>query len=566
MSFDIKPSKISLVIGASSVGTLIEWYDFYIFGMLATIISKQFFPSDAGTSALLSTLAIFAAGFIVRPFGALVFGRLGDLIGRKYTFLLTLVLMGGSTFAIGLVPGFATIGWAAPILVLILRLVQGLALGGEYGGAATYVAEHAPANRRGFWTSWIQTTATLGLFLALGVIILIRSNQGVEVFSAEWGGWRYPFWMSIVLVGVSILIRMKMSESPMFTKLKSEGKTSANPLKESFGNKANFKMVLLALFGAVMGQGVIWYTGQFYAQSFIETVCKVEFVQSRNLMLWAILFATPFFVVFGYLSDRVGRKWIMMLGMLAGIITYRPIYQYFLDATNAKNRTEKIDLAQTVVSEKLAIVDQKICTKLYLVQKMDTAYTDGAKFSYTKTDTLFLTDIVKDASTGSIQYTQVNAMDATKLDTIKVKLKPVKGILLDPNKIQEVTIAAISLKPNILVEKTLDNATYWNLIWLVFVQILYVTMVYGPIAAFLVELFPTKIRYTSMSLPYHIGNGVFGGLVPFLGTLIVEFTKTADNPAGDPLAGLWYPIGVASICLFIGVIYLSNKVDKEVMD
>ena len=566
MSLDIKPSKISLVIGASSVGTLIEWYDFYIFGMLATIISKQFFPSDAGTSALLSTLAIFAAGFIVRPFGALVFGRLGDIIGRKYTFLLTLVLMGGSTFAIGLVPGFATIGWAAPILVLILRLVQGLALGGEYGGAATYVAEHAPANRRGFWTSWIQTTATLGLFLALGVIILIRSNQGVEAFSAEWGGWRYPFWMSIVLVGVSIVIRMKMSESPMFTKLKSEGKTSTNPLKESFGHKANFKMVLLALFGAVMGQGVIWYTGQFYAQSFIETVCKVEFVQSRNLMLWAILFATPFFVVFGYLSDRIGRKWIMMFGMLAGILTYRPIYQYFLDATNAKNRTEKIDLANTKVSEKLASIDSKDKTKLYVVQKMDTAYTDGAVFSYTKTDTIHLTAIVEDASAGSIQYTSANSMDASTLDTIKVKLKPANGTILDANKTAQVTIASVSLKPNILVEKTMDKTTYWNLIWLVFVQILYVTMVYGPIAAFLVELFPTKIRYTSMSLPYHIGNGVFGGLVPFLGTLIVEFTKTADNPAGDPLAGLWYPIGVASICLFIGVIYLTNRVDKEVMD
>jgi len=566
MSLDIKPTKISLVIGASSVGTLIEWYDFYIFGMLATIISKQFFPSDAGTSALLSTLAIFAAGFIVRPFGALVFGRLGDIIGRKYTFLLTLVLMGGSTFAIGLVPGFTTIGWAAPILVLILRLVQGLALGGEYGGAATYVAEHAPPNRRGFWTSWIQTTATLGLFLALGVIILIRSNQGVEAFSAEWGGWRYPFWLSIILVGVSIIIRMKMSESPMFTKLKSEGKTSTNPLKESFGHKANFKMVLLALFGAVMGQGVIWYTGQFYAQSFIETVCKVEFVQSRNLMLWAILFATPFFVVFGYLSDRIGRKWIMMLGMLAGILTYRPIYQYFLDATNAKNRIEKIDVARTVVSEKEASVDSKIATKLYVVQKMDTAYTDGAVFSYTKTDTIHLTNMIDDASAGSIQYTQANAIDAAKIDTIKVKLKPVKGTVLDATKIAAVTVASSSLKPNVLVEKTLDQATYWNLIWLVFVQILYVTMVYGPIAAFLVELFPTKIRYTSMSLPYHIGNGVFGGLVPFLGTLIVEFTKTTDNPAGDPLAGLWYPIGVASICLFIGVIYLTNKVDKEVMD
>jgi MFS family permease len=566
MSFVTKPSKISLVIGASSVGTLIEWYDFYIFGMLATIISKQFFPSDAGTSALLSTLAIFAAGFIVRPFGALVFGRLGDIIGRKYTFLLTLVLMGGSTFAIGLVPGFATIGWAAPILVLILRLVQGLALGGEYGGAATYVAEHAPANRRGFWTSWIQTTATLGLFLALGVIILIRSNQGVEAFSAEWGGWRYPFWLSIILVVVSILIRMKMSESPMFTKLKAEGKTSANPLKESFGHKANFKMVLLALFGAVMGQGVIWYTGQFYAQSFIETVCKVEFVQSRNLMLWAILFATPFFVVFGYLSDRIGRKWIMMFGMLASILTYRPIYQYFLDATNAKNRVEKIDLAKTVASEKFATIDSKIGTKLYVVQKIDTVYTDGAVFSYTKTDSLHLTSCIKEGSAGKIQYAQINAKDPTKMDTVVVALKWGPGIHADTSKIATVILASKSLKPSIIVEKTLDHTTYWNLIWLVFVQILYVTMVYGPVAAFLVELFPTKIRYTSMSLPYHIGNGVFGGLVPFLGTLIVEFTKTSANPTGDPLAGLWYPIGVAAICLFIGVIYLSNKVDKEVMD
>ncbi len=566
MSNTNQNKSIGLVIGASSVGTLIEWYDFYIFGMLATIISKQFFPSDAGTSALLSTLAIFAAGFIVRPFGALVFGRLGDIIGRKYTFLLTLVLMGGSTFAIGLVPGFSSIGWAAPILVLVLRLVQGLALGGEYGGAATYVAEHAPANRRGFWTSWIQTTATLGLFLALGVIIMIRSSQGVEAFSAEWGGWRYPFWISIILVVISILIRMKMSESPMFSKLKSEGKTSTNPLKESFGHKANFKMVLLALFGAVMGQGVIWYTGQFYAQSFIETVCKVEFVQSRNLMLWAILFATPFFVVFGYLSDRVGRKWIMMIGMLAGILTYRPIYQHFLDVTSAKNRVEKIDLENTVVAEKLATVDAKDQTKLFIVQKIDTAYTDGAKFSYTKTDTLHLVEPIADANAGLIQFTKANLTDSSKVDTVIVKLKPTKDASLDATKVALVKMASISAKPNVLVEKTLDKSTYWNLIWLVFVQILYVTMVYGPIAAFLVELFPTKIRYTSMSLPYHIGNGVFGGLVPFLGTLIVEFTKTADKPAGDPLAGLWYPIGVAAICLFIGVVYLSNKVDKEVMD
>ena len=535
MNAENKQSSIAFVIGASSVGTLIEWYDFYIFGMLATILSKQFFPLEAGTAALLSTLAIFAAGFIVRPFGALVFGRLGDLIGRKHTFLLTLVLMGGSTFAIGLVPGYATIGWAAPILVLLLRLLQGLALGGEYGGAATYVAEHAPKGQRGFWTSWIQTTATLGLFLALGVIILIRSNQGVDKFSAEWGGWRYPFWISILLVGVSVLIRMRMSESPMFSKLKSEGKISINPLKESFGNKANFKMVLLALFGAVMGQGVVWYTGQFYAQSFIETVCKVEFIQSRNIMLIAILMSTPCFVLFGWLSDKVGRKWIMLTGMLLAIVTYRPIYKTFISTTAASNKTvlAKSDSVQNQRNIKL-VADAKEVNKVLLVQKFDTTYTDGSVFKYTKTDTFHL-NVAYDKSLSSTS--------------------------IDPS-----TVVTKSNKPNVVIEKVLGNASYWKMIWLVFIQIVYVTMVYGPIAAFLVEMFPTKIRYTSMSLPYHIGNGVFGGLVPFLGTLIVEFTKTTAQPNGDVLAGLWYPIGVAAVSMVIGIVYLSNKLDENVMD
>ncbi len=534
MNAEKKQSSIAFVIGASSVGTLIEWYDFYIFGMLATILSKQFFPAEAGTAALLSTLAIFAAGFIVRPFGALVFGRLGDLIGRKHTFLLTLIIMGGSTFAIGLVPGFATIGWAAPILVLVLRLLQGLALGGEYGGAATYVAEHAPAGQRGFWTSWIQTTATLGLFLALGVIILIRSNQGVEKFSAEWGGWRYPFWISILLVGVSVLIRMRMSESPMFTKLKSEGKTSANPLKESFGHKANFKMVLLALFGAVMGQGVVWYTGQFYAQSFIETVCKIDFIQSRNIMLVAILMATPCFVLFGWLSDKIGRKWIMLLGMLLAIGTYRPIYKEFIAITSASNRTQIVDLRVTKLGPLMPLVDAKDKHKMYIRQVIDTAYTDGSVFRYTITDTL-------------IGYNELGTN------------RPI-------NLINPTLIKYKSPKPNIVIEKTMGKAATWDLIWLIFIQIVYVTMVYGPIAAFLVEMFPTKIRYTSMSLPYHIGNGVFGGLVPFLGTLIVEFTKSPEHPAGDVLAGLWYPIGVAAVSFIIGLVYLTNKIDKNVMD
>jgi len=552
---------IGFIIGASSVGTLIEWYDFYIFGMLATIISKQFFPANAGTSALLSTLAIFAAGFIVRPFGALVFGRLGDLIGRKQTFLLTLVLMGGSTFLIGLVPGFSSIGWAAPLLVLVLRLVQGLALGGEYGGAATYVAEHAPANRRGFYTSWIQTTATLGLFLALGVIILIRQSQGVAKFSSEWGGWRYPFWISLALVVVSIGIRLKMSESPMFAKLKQEGKTSINPLKESFGHKANFKMVLLALFGAVMGQGVVWYTGQFYAQNFIETVCKLDFVQSRNIMLVGIAFATPFFVLFGALSDKIGRKWIMMLGMLAAILAYFPIYRSFLQHTNAAARAHLVDGEHTgPTGTPIAVADAKHPNLLLLKTSSDTVYIDGAVYRYTKTDSLFLREPYRP------QFNKVRLVAGAAvapLPSLPVELFAATPL---PDGAAEAVVMKIAPRPALSVEKTVGRTTFWWFVGLVFVQIIFVTMVYGPMAAFLVEMFPTKIRYTSMSLPYHIGNGVFGGLVPFLATLIVEFTRTSAQPAGNPLAGLWYPIGVAAVCLVIGTVYLSNRVDNEVMD
>lgn len=555
---------MGFIIGASSVGTLIEWYDFYIFGMLATIISKQFFPEDSGTSALLSTLAIFAAGFIVRPFGALVFGRLGDLIGRKYTFLLTLILMGGSTFAIGLVPGFKTIGWAAPIIVLVLRLIQGLALGGEYGGAATYVAEHAPANRRGYWTSWIQTTATLGLFLALGIILLIRNKQGVEQFSGEWGGWRYPFWISLLLVIVSIIIRMRMSESPMFAKVKAEGKTSVNPLKESFGHRANFKMVLLALFGAVMGQGVVWYTGQFYAQTFIENICKVNFVDSRNILLIAILFATPCFILFGALSDRVGRKWIMLIGMLLAVFSYRFVYQKFLDYTSIAAKRTMVDLSKTTQSSATASIDAKDKKKATISVKYDSVYTDGAVYSFTKTDTLHFATAYA-GKTVTIGYIIPNKTDTTKLDTITVNAKKATDISL-ANGITYIEVIKKSATPGVVIEKSLDSTTFWKMVGWVFLLIVFVTMVYGPMAAFLVELFPTKIRYTSMSLPYHIGNGVFGGLVPFLGTLIVEFTKTKDNPAGDPLAGLWYPIGVAALCFVIGAIYLRNHIDEDVMD
>ncbi|MCA6363473.1 MAG: MHS family MFS transporter [Bacteroidetes bacterium] len=493
------------VITASSLGTLIEWYDFYIFGSLAVLMGKHLFPTGAGASALINTLAIFAAGFIVRPFGALVFGRLGDLVGRKYTFLLTLVLMGGSTFAIGIIPGYETIGYAAPVLVLIMRLIQGLALGGEYGGAATYVSEHAPAHRRGFFTSWIQTTATLGLFLSLGVILLTKSLLGDEAFS-DWG-WRVPFLVSVLLVLVSIYIRMKMSESPAFTKLKQEGKVSASPLKDSFSKRSNFKMVLLALFGAVMGQGVVWYTGQFYAQTFIETVCKVNFEQTRTILLWAILCATPFFIVFGSLSDKIGRKWIMMGGMFLAVISYRPIYSFFLNATGENALTE--------------IVSPPTVTRTASFNK---------------------------ATGDSVITVTTHTIYASGIEVKQVSKEFVA-----------VTSSHTPQKPEILISKTLPAGTYALFILLVFVQIIFVTMVYGPIAAFLVELFPVQIRYSSMSLPYHIGNGVFGGLVPFLSTLIVSFTKTPENPNGSPLAGLWYPIGVAALCLLIGIVFLDNK-------
>ena len=511
MQSTAEKKQIRKVIFASSVGTLIEWYDFYIFGSLAPIIASQFFPKTNPTAALLSTLATFAAGFIVRPFGALVFGRLGDMVGRKYTFLLTLILMGGSTFAIGLVPGYDSIGFAAPLIVLLLRLVQGLALGGEYGGAATYVAEHSPAERRGYYTSWIQTTATLGLLLSLGIILITRKslapNDADSIKAFEDWGWRIPFWFSVVLVGMSIYIRLKMHESPLFSKLKAEGKTSKNPIKESLMHKGNLKMVLLSLFGATMGQGVVWYTGQFYAQTFLETACKVDFEQTRTILIWAIIFATPLFIFFGNLSDKIGRKWIIMAGLFLAVISYRPIYTKMLAVASTKDVV--LDESKT----KIERVINPVSGKDHSIQTTTTVrlYQNGITERLVHKDTLYASGMEK------------------------------------PQSIDKLS-------------KELPDEGYWTMVVLIFVQIVFVTMVYGPIAAFLVEIFPTKIRYTSMSLPYHLGNGVFGGMTPFIAVLLGTLY------AGDVLVGLWYPIAIAVVCLVIGTIYLSNKIDPEVND
>ncbi len=468
-------NKIWKVIGASSAGTLIEWYDFYIFGSLATTMAAAFFPKGNDTLALLSTLATFATGFLVRPFGAVIFGRMGDVVGRKTTFLFTLLLMGGSTFAIGLLPTYAQIGVAAPLILLLLRLLQGLALGGEYGGAATYVAEHAPDGRRGFYTSFIQTTATLGLFVSLAVILTFSSSMPKEQFEAT--GWRYPFLLSIVLVVFSYLIRTRMEESPLFSKLKEKGKVSANPLKESFGNKENRKLVLLALFGATMGQGVVWYTGQFYALYYMQTVLNIAKSSASMIVAVALVLGTPLFIVFGALSDRIGRKKIIVAGCAIAAVAYVPIYTAMGSVANPANFTNP-----RVVDARTTEFDQATVVK--------TTASDGKE---------------------------------------KNEVTP-KG-----------TTMIVQLGG------------------LVLLQVVFVTMVYGPIAAFLVELFPTRIRYTSLSVPYHIGNGVFGGLVPLISTALVAGT-------GNVLMGLTYPIAIALMTAFIGGFMIKERMDVALDD
>lgn len=504
-----KNRTIWSVIMASSLGTLIEWYDFYIFGSLAIVLATKFFPADNPTAAFLSTLATFAAGFVVRPFGALFFGRLGDLIGRKYTFLVTLLIMGFSTFLIGCIPSYETIGFMAPVLVLILRLLQGLALGGEYGGAATYVAEYAQPGRRGYWTSWIQTTATAGLFISLIVILITKTSLSTEEFD-NWG-WRVPFWISILMVIVSYFIRKNMKESPLFAKAKSEGKTSTNPLKESFGNRFNFKFVLLALFGAAMGQGVIWYTGQFYAMSFMQKVMNIDTTQVDSLMAIGLFLGTPFFVFFGWLSDKVGRKAVMMTGMLIAILAYRPIYSAMFNSVDVGKKEVSAD---GITEKRTVKVHDKIAADSLITFHKEIAYTDG---------TLMKRDSIVHWSAA--------------------------GPVMKDGKIEE---------PKVTKSVKINDDTKWYLVFLVFIQVIFVTMVYGPIAAFLVEMFPVRIRYTSMSLPYHIGNGVFGGLLPAVATYLVTTGKDAGHE-GWYLEGLWYPIGVAAVCLVIGMIYIKNK-------
>src|SRR5688572_11385160 len=465
--------KIWKIITASAVGTVIEWYDFYIFGSLAAVISPLFYPKGDNTLALIAYLSTFAVGFVVRPFGALFFGRIGDLVGRKYAFLVTLLIMGLATAMIGLLPTYETIGLLAPALLILIRILQGLALGGEYGGAATYVAEHVPDERRGFYTSFIQITATLGLFLSLVVILVIQNLMSREAF-ATWG-WRLPFIISIFLVGVSLYIRLRMQESPIFTHIKAAGMTSAQPLKEAFTQWANLKRVLISLFGATAGQGVVWYTGQFYALFYLQTILKVNTTSANYIVATALLFGIPFFVLFGALSDRFGRKRIMMLGCLLAALSYLPIYHAMQQAAGSQ--------VVTAVSQRHAV-------------------------------------------TGAINLTPQTSINGT--------LQPAGEVL---------TYTSLG--------NLFQNIVAWKLILLVFIQVIFVTMVYGPIAAYLVEAFPAKLRYTSLSLPYHIGNGVFGGLLPLIGLSVIAQT-------GNIYAGLYYPIVVAGLTFIIGSLLLPE--------
>jgi len=538
------------VIFASSLGTVFEWYDFYLYGSLAAIIAKQFFSGLDPQAAFIASLLAFAAGFIVRPFGALVFGRLGDMIGRKYTFLVTILIMGMSTFIVGVLPSYATIGAAAPVILIGLRMLQGLALGGEYGGAATYVAEHAPQGKRGAYTSWIQTTATLGLFLSLMVILGTRTAIGETEF-ASWG-WRVPFVVSILLLGISVWIRLSMNESPAFQKMKSEGKTSKAPLSESFGQWKNLKIVLLALFGLVAGQGVVWYTGQFYALFFLTSVLKVDSSTANILVAVSLLLGTPFFVIFGTLSDKIGRKPIIMAGLLLAILTYFPLFKALTEAANP-------DLAKAQATAQISLtVDTSTCSFQGSPVAREVDFTSSC-------------DIAKRALALSSASYETLPGPAGSIAVIKVGDKVITGLnaSVQPGgyKFDEASAKGIAAFKKDLAD-AMKAAGYPAkadpskvnqpmVVGILFILVLYVTMVYGPIAAMLVELFPTRIRYTSMSLPYHIGNGWFGGLLPS-----ITFAMVAQN--GNIYHGLWYPIGVAAMTLVIGLLFVRETKDVDI--
>jgi MFS family permease len=514
------------VIFASSLGTVFEWYDFYLYAVLAPFFAALFFPPGNQTAALLSAFAAYAAGFLVRPFGALLFGRIGDLVGRKYTFLITIVVMGASTFAVGLLPTYASVGWAAPILMVSLRLLQGLALGGEYGGAATYVAEHAPNNRRGYDTSWIQTTATLGLFLALFVIWVCRSNMDPKTF-ADWG-WRLPFWVSIVLLAFSVYIRLKLEESPVFQRMKSEGKGSKSPLTDSFLKYPNNKYVLLALLGATAGQGVVWYTGQFYALFFLTITLKLDYVSTYTLIGLSLLLGTPFFIFFGWLSDRIGRLKIILAGCLIAAVTYFPLFQ---------GLTHYINPGLEEFSKKVPIqvaANEADC-------KFHIFVGPWSQFSDCDRTKDFLTK--QGLSFKSVSGEAGKVVTTIGSDTIAG---------WDQKGLSE------TLKKNGYSATPDRSRINWVMAEVIlFIMVIYVTMVYGPIAAFLVELFPVRIRYTSMSLPYHIGNGWFGGMLPLTATAMVAAT-------GDIYYGLWYPIVVALMTLVIGAIFLKEVKHRDI--
>lgn len=540
------------VIFASSLGTVFEWYDFYLYGALATIIGAQFFSQFPKATADIFALLAFAAGFLVRPFGALVFGRLGDLVGRKYTFLVTILIMGLSTFIVGLLPGYNQIGIAAPIILIIMRLLQGLALGGEYGGAATYVAEHAPHGRRGFYTSWIQTTATLGLFLSLLVILFTRTAVGEASFAA-WG-WRVPFLVSVILLGVSLWIRLQLNESPAFLKMKEEGTHSKAPLKEAFGKWSNAKIALLALLGLTMGQGVVWYTGQFYALFFMQSILKVDGYTANLLIAWSLVLGTGFFVFFGWLSDKIGRKPIIMAGCLIAALAYFPLFGMLTSVGNPALE-KALDTVKVEVS-----ADPAGCGNLFnpVGTRVFTAPCDVARDFLAKNSIRYTTVA---APAGSPVKIVINGQDFPAFDPAGAA--DPKAARADWDK---ATLGALQAagypKPGdagiVKMNSPFDfNSQVLSIIGLLFILVIFVTMVYGPIAAALVELFPTRIRYTSMSLPYHIGNGWFGGLLPATALAMVAQT-------GNIYFGLWYPIFFATICFVIGVLFIPETKDRDI--